>query len=357
MAAAAALEDAWRELRPNDSLERVDLLRFYSSIHRRIHLESYEQLVSKAPEIWGIVFNQTDNPKLSARLNKLRRAFTGPSTRRITSHLKQFQPDAVLCTHYLPLEILHHLRTGEQLRAFTVSIITDFEAHALWMSPSVDLYCVAADHTKGRLIARGAAPEQVVVTGIPIASRFRCVPVRPEARKKLGLRDDQPVLLVLGGGFGWGPIDGILSGLDTLAQSFQTVVVCGRNEELRAKLAVQDRSHPTHLLGFASNMHELLAACDVVITKPGGLTTSEALAVGRPIVVINPIPGQEAANSDFLLERGAGVKVNRVEDLPFRIAQLLGSEKLRSMARAARTAGAAGAAPAVCREVIGRLQK
>jgi processive 1,2-diacylglycerol beta-glucosyltransferase len=290
-------------------------------------------------------------------LNKLRGAFTGPSTRRIRSHLQKFQPDAVLCTHYLPLEVLDYLRVKGSLQTFTASIVTDFEAHALWMSPCVDLYCVAAEHTKARLIARGATAGQVAVTGIPIASRFRKPPTAKDARKRLGLRDDQPVLLVLGGGFGWGPIAEILQGLDTLKESFQTVVVCGRNEELRAKLAVQDRQHPTHLLGFAANMHELLAAANLVITKPGGLTTSEALAVGRPILVINPIPGQEAANSDFLLEQGAGVKINRVEDLPFRVGKLLGSDKLKAMARISRSVGQPDAALNVCREVIARLQK
>ncbi len=357
VSAAAALEDAWRELRPHDTLERVDLIRFYSPIHRRIHLDSYEQLVSKAPEIWGMVFSQTDNPKLMARLNKLRGAFTGPSTRRIAAHLRQFQPDAVLCTHYLPLEVIQQLREKGRLRTFTASIVTDFEVHALWMAACVDLYCVAAAHTRTRLIARGATPDQVAVTGIPIASKFRAVPAVREARKQLGLRDDQPVLLVLGGGFGWGPIAEILGGLDTLERPCQIVVVCGRNETLRAKLAVQDRKHPTRLLGFASNMHELLAASSLVITKPGGLTTSEALAVGRPILVINPIPGQEAANSDFILEQGVGVKVNRVEDLPLRVGELLGSRKLGDMARAARRVGQPEAALAVCREVIARLQK
>jgi processive 1,2-diacylglycerol beta-glucosyltransferase len=355
VAAAAALETAWRELRPKDTVECVDLIRFYSPLHRRLHLESYEQMVSRAPEIWGILFKQTDDPKLTARLNKLRGTFTGPSTRRIAAHLRDLKPDAVLCTHYLPLEVLDMLRSRGRLETFTTSIVTDFEAHALWMTPSVDLYCVAADTTRTRLVARGADPGKVAVTGIPIAAKYTNPPTSREARQRFGLRDDQPVLLVLGGGFGWGPIGEILAGLDTLEQPFQTVVVCGRNAELRAQLAVQDRKHPTHLLGFSPNMHELLAAANVVITKPGGLTTSEALAMGRPILVINPIPGQEAANSDFLLERGAAVKVNRVEDLPYRIKELLGSQKLRDMARAAKAAGKPDAATAVCREVLARM--
>jgi processive 1,2-diacylglycerol beta-glucosyltransferase len=106
------------------------------------------------------------------------------------------------------------------------------------------------------------------------------------------------------------------------------LVVTGRNEELRRKPATQDRKHPMHLLGFSSNMHELMAAADLIITKPGGLTTSEVLALAKPLFILNPIPGQEAANSDFLLEHGAAAKTNRVEDLSYHVEQLLGSKKL-----------------------------
>src|SRR5204862_4444323 len=119
-------------------------------------------------------------------------------------------------------------------------------------------------------------------------------------------------------------------------------------------LAPQDRRHPTHVLGFASNMHELMAVADLIITKPGGLTSSEALAMGRPLLILDPIPGQEAANSDFLLEHGAAVKVNRVEDLPYRLEQLLGTKMLAEMARAAKLLGRPDAAAQVCNEVVRR---
>src|SRR5262249_9558435 len=127
----------------------------------------------------------------------------------------------------------------------------------------------------------------------------------------------------------------ILSALDKVDRTFQTIVVTGKNEVLRRDLAAQDRSHPTHVLGYASNMHELMAVADLILTKPGGLTTSEVLAVGKPIFILKPIPRQEAANSDFLLENRAAAKVNRVEDLPYRIDQLLRDDrKLNEMARA-----------------------
>jgi processive 1,2-diacylglycerol beta-glucosyltransferase len=174
-------------------------------------------------------------------------------------------------------------------------------------------------------------------------------------RKQFGWRDDLPVLLVLSGGFGMGPVAEILAELDKVREPFQTIVVTGRNEELRRDLAAHDRKHPTHVLGFASNMHELMAVADLIISKPGGLTSSEALALGRPLFILNPIPGQEAANSDFLLERGAAAKVNRVEDLPYRIGQLLGSKKLAEMARAAKALGRPQAAREICRVCCERV--
>jgi len=223
------------------------------------------------------------------------------------------------------------------------------------MNNCVDLYCVAAEETKARLVARGAAAENIVATGIPISTKFSANPDGGAARKTLGVRDDLPIILVLSGGFGMGPVAEILAELDKVGQQFQTVVVTGRNEELRRELAAVDRKHPTHVLGFASNMHELMAIADLIITKPGGLTSSEALAMGKPLFILNPIPGQEAANSDFLLERGAAVKINRVEDLPYRIAQLLGKPKLAEMEAAARALGRSGAAKTICEEVVRRV--
>jgi processive 1,2-diacylglycerol beta-glucosyltransferase len=222
------------------------------------------------------------------------------------------------------------------------------------MHSAVDLYCVATDETKARLVVRGATTEDVAVTGIPIAAKFSAKIDPLAVRKQYGLRDDQPVLLVLGGGFGMGPVAEVLVELDKVARPFQTVVVAGRNEELRQKLAAQDRKHPTHVLGFTTNMHELMAVADLIITKPGGLTSSEALAMGRPLLILDPIPGQEAANSDFLLEHGAAVKVNRVEDLPHRVEQLLSSNRLTGLAKAAKALGCPEAARTICAEVVRR---
>lgn len=357
--AAAALEEAWRLARPRDPVLRLDVLEFTPRLYRKVYVEGYVKLVAHAPELWGMVFDKTDNPTLMRKLTRLRRALAQITATRFTREVRRFDPDAVLCSHFMPLEIFGRLKAvaakRDQCSPFIASIVTDFEAHALWMEPGVDVYFVAAEETKGRLIARGLPDEQVVVTGIPVAQKFSGPIDRGAARKRLGLRDDQPVLLVLSGGFGMGPVAQILRELNQLASQVQIIVVCGRNEALRRELAVLDRKHPTHVLGFVANMHELMAAAELVITKPGGLTSSEALALGRPLFLLNPIPGQEAANSDFLLEHGAAAKANRVEDLSFRITKLLGSAKLAEMAEAARALGRPQAAAHVCREVARRV--
>ena len=219
----------------------------------------------------------------------------------------------------------------------------------------VNLYCAAATETKASLVARGAGPDRVVATGIPIAAKFSTRPQPRSVQKTLGLRDDLPVLLDAGGGFGMGPVAEILGALNCVERPLQVLVVAGRNEELRRSLACRDYRHPTHVFGFATNMHELMAVASLIITKPGGLTSSEALAMGKPLFILNPIPGQETANSDFLLERGAAAKVNRIEDLPFRLEQLLGSRKLSAMARAARKLGRPNAAAAICRQITRRI--
>jgi processive 1,2-diacylglycerol beta-glucosyltransferase len=354
----------------------VDVTEFFSPLHRKIHGDGYLQLVAHAPELWGLMFSKTDDPEVTRRLNRLQRLVPGRSRLRFARHVVEFGPDVVLCTHFFPLGPLGALRAKEMKRRqkvrrrptpgtaalappgpLVVSVVTDFEAHALWMDACVDLYCVAAEETRARLVARGAAAGDVVATGIPIAGKFSAKADPKAARRALGLRDDQPVLLVLSGGFGTGPVAEILAELDKVQAALQTVVVTGHNEPLRQRLAVADWKHPTRVLGFASNMHELMAVADLIITKPGGLTTSEVLALGRPLLIVKPIPGQEAANSDFLLERGAAVKVGRTEDLPYRLERLLGSRKLAGMARAAKALGRPDAARQVCRLAVDRCAR
>ena len=358
--AALALEEAWRLLRPDDEVRRVDVLDYTPRLYRKIYTEGYLKLIEHAPELWAMFFKKSDNPAKIKEITKFRRHSARMIAAKFVKEMLAFQPDVVLCPHFLPLEILGGVQTRVRRRKrifpYTVCIVTDFEAHALWMEPCANLFCVAAEETKARLVVRGLEDEKVVITGIPIAQKFSSRVNAAAVRAGHKLRDDVPTLLVLGGGFGLGPVGEILGELNKVATPVQVLVVCGRNDVLRKKLAALEHRHTTRVLGFVANMHELMTVSDLILTKPGGLTTSEAMAVGKPLMILNPIPGQEAANSDFLLEKGAAVKVNCLEDLPFKLGQLLHSKKLAQMSRAARALGKPRAAIAVCEETLKRLE-
>src|SRR5436190_14717795 len=207
--AAIALEEAWRVVRPTDPVEHLDALDFAPRFYKKIYEKGYPKLVNHAPEVYGLAFRKTDNPARVKKLTRLRRTFAKLTTRPFVERLLASQPDAVICTHYLPLVVLGGLKhKARRWRSpLNVCVVTDFEAHAFWMEPCVGLYCVAAEETKARLVARGAAPENVVVTGIPISAKFERRPELGRVQAELGLA---PV-----------------------ATPIQTVVVCGRNEKLR----------------------------------------------------------------------------------------------------------------------------
>ena len=345
--AANALEEAWTAWRPGDEVKKVDVLDYTPGVFRKAYSEGYAKLVARVPEAYAAVFERTDDPRRAKRSAPLRRRVGRTAARGFVRLVDAFKPDVVLAPHFLPLEILGGPDRGPG--PLLVSVVTDFEAHAYWMDPAVGLTCVAAPETKARLVERGVPARSVAVTGIPVSRRFSAAPSRAEARRLHGLRDDAPVLLVLAGSFGMGPVAEVVAALGRAPGPLQLVVVCGRNESLRARVATLEHPHPTRVLGFTKEIPSLMSAADLVVTKPGGLTVSESLALGRPLLIVHPIPGQEAANSDFLLEHGAAAKAGRPEDLPSRVRALLGGPRLAAMALAAKALGKPRAAEAVCR--------
>jgi processive 1,2-diacylglycerol beta-glucosyltransferase len=347
--AAAALEEAWREFRPADEVLRSDVLAFTSALYRKSYSTGYVKVVERAPELYGLLFRKADNPALLRKVTRVRRWLAALPADKFVRHVRKFRPDLILSTHFMPPEVLGGSRTyRDQTRPPLVTVVTDFEAHALWLEPSVDTYCVATEQTAARFLARGVPAEKVRVTGIPIARRFSQPVDVPGFHKRMGWREDLPLLLVLGGGFGMGPVREVLDQVCRTELPLQVAVVCGRNEELRRSLAGRDYALPVHVLGFVSNMQELMASSVMVVTKPGGLTTAEALALGKPLLIVNPIPGQEAANSDFLLEHGAAAKVNCLEDLPFKLKEVLAVRRLKALSHAAAGLGRPDAARQVC---------
>jgi len=219
-------------------------------------------------------------------------------------------------------------------------VITDFAAHPFWVFPHVDRYFVASDRVADELAGHGVERERIEVTGIPVEPRFATRIGREAARRRLGLASQGPVVLVMGGGSGVGPLAALAERIAKLTAAPRVVVVCGTNRALRRQVSALPaaRAGDVVALGYTAEVDALLEACDVLVSKAGGLTCSEALVKQAPLVVFRPTPGQEVANADYLVERGAAVRAASIDEVATSVERWLGDPAALERARAAATA-------------------
>ena len=326
MRAAQAVELALRQLAPDARVRNVDVLTLTNAAFRQVYGKAYLDLVNLAPHVLGFFYDLLDKPRRphSSR-DRLRLAVERLNLRKVTELLKAEPWDVVVNTHFLPAEIIANLRREGGLAVPQMTVTTDFETHRLWVNQPCERYTTAADEGARYLAHWGVPLDDVRVTGIPIHPVFAEPKPRAECLKRQGLTGDRPVVLQLAGGFGVGPIEKIFHAVLSLDRPVELAVVCGRNAATKAKLerlSVPAR-HRVKVVGFTDQIDELMQAADVVLSKPGGLTTSEVLARGAAMAIVNPIPGQESRNSDHLLEQGAAIKINNVGTLAFKLDALL----------------------------------
>ncbi|MDZ4816109.1 MAG: glycosyltransferase [Verrucomicrobiota bacterium] len=338
--AAEAIATAIKSAHPECVFEVRDILDFTSSLFKRTYGQGYLDLVRTAPELWGYMYSLSDKNTSGKHEKKIRALFNKLSTLPFKKFLNEFQPDAVICTHFMPLEILSTLKTKGGSNAKIHCVITDFAVHALWLVDNVDHFYVCNEDARRFLIRKGYAPEKVHVTGIPIDPVFAQKITSAMARKKIGLDPNTPTALLMTGGFGVGPSAELLGSFKETETKCQIIMVAGKNEDLKKKADASAKAMkiPVKVFGFVSNIHELMDAADVVITKPGGLTTSEVLAKGKPMIIIDPIPGQEQRNCEFLLENGAALRLHEVEDAAYKVGALLSNTtRLNAMKKSSLT--------------------
>jgi processive 1,2-diacylglycerol beta-glucosyltransferase len=326
MRAAQAVELALRQLAPQANVKNVDVLTLTSAPFRKMYGEAYLDLVNKVPHVLGYIYDYLDKPRRpDSRRDKLRLVLEKLNLKKLRDFLQDVRWDVVVNTHFLPAEIIASLRREGKLTVPQITVTTDFETHRLWVNEPCEHYTTATAEGAAYLAHWGVPRENVTATGIPIHPVFSQPKDRGECLRRLDLADDRPVVLQLAGGFGVGPIEKLFRGLLEIEIPLQIVAVAGRNESAKRQLEeieVPDR-HRVKILGFTDQIDELMAAADIVLSKPGGLTTSEVLARGAAMSIINPIPGQESRNSDFLLENGAAIKINNVATLPLKLTALL----------------------------------
>jgi processive 1,2-diacylglycerol beta-glucosyltransferase len=354
--AAQAVELALRQLDPEAAVENVDVLTLTNGLFRRLYGRAYLDLVNKAPHVLGYFYDLLDRPRSGSRKSdRLRLLVEKLNLRKLLRLLEKQSWDVIVNTHFLPAEIIAALRRKGDIATPHLTATTDFETHRLWVNQPCDLYFTATEEGAANLRHWGVPAADIHVTGIPIHPAFSQAKDRGECLARHGLLGDRPLVLQLAGGFGVGPVEQLFQGLLSLETGIELVVVAGRNEELRTRLeqAEVPARHRAKVLGFTAEMDELMAAADLVVSKPGGLTTSEALARGAAMVIVNPIPGQESRNSDFLLENGAAVKINNLATLSYKLDRLLRDpERLALLKSNARRLGRPQAAFDVARAAL-----
>jgi len=299
-----------------------DALQYTNKLFRDFYSRFYTSLVRSAPNFLGWWYKTSDEPW---HTDTMRHMLDRLNTKPLVRFIREFNPHITVCTHYMPAGIISHLIATQQLQAHLSIVVTDFDFHAMWLSRAFHRYFVAIDETKAHLEMLGIPSERITVSGIPIDPVFQQPVNRAQERLRLGLNPDKRVLLLSAGAYGVGPTEYMVERLLNLNSDAQTVVVCGRNDELKQRILqlVDNRSDRFKVLGYSDEMHKLMKIADIFIGKPGGMTTSEALACGLPMCVVSPIPGQEERNSDHLLEEGIAVKCNDLTTLPFKLERLL----------------------------------
>jgi processive 1,2-diacylglycerol beta-glucosyltransferase len=352
-AAAQAVSSVLLERMPEARCEVVDSYRYASNVFHRVASNGYIGIVKMLPQLYKFAYDQAERAtKISAFKTWLHR-YTALNLRQFVS---QLQPDVVACTHAFPCGVMAEYKREFSDAPAVVGIVTDFVVHPFWIHRNIDRYSVATSAMRQTLVSRGVSPSRVVVTGIPIDPRFAAETSRRRARQIIGISPDVTTLLLMGGGLGIGPLENALLAIDKLATPVQTVIVVGKNPSLERRLreVAQRLHHRVKIVGFIQNVYDYMRAADVLVSKPGGLTSSEALVTGLPIIMLRPLPGQEERNTRYLEERGVGIRVERSRELTRALERLLNSTTmLGNMQRNARSLAHPDAAASVAAMIEG----
>ncbi|MDP3486923.1 MAG: glycosyltransferase [Bacillota bacterium] len=313
------------------TVQVIDALEFVSPFFSKVILESYLRMLRFTPGIYSRLYELADEPTFFD--------FTSVINNLLSSGFKklvvQFKPDAIICTHTFPTGLLSALKTKLDIKIPIVAVMTDYAIHYLSIHPAVDLYITASPKLNYHLKFNSISEGKVAPTGIPIRKKFAKHHSKYMARENLGLVN-LPTILMMGGGLGMGTPPELIRVVDHYLKQCQIIIIAGKNESLYNELRTSKFTNTVHVFGYVDNVEVHMAAADLLVTKPGGVTTSEALAMGLPMAFISPIPGQEWRNSAFLVEQLVAIQFE-VATLAPKLADLLNdSLRLECMSKLAK---------------------
>jgi processive 1,2-diacylglycerol beta-glucosyltransferase len=355
--ATIALEKAIKLLSPSAEVLNINAFNYTNPISEQIVNRIYMGIIKRTPQIWDYLY---DNPAVAKRIAKIKTTIHKFNSAKFKKLFDAFHPDVVACTQAFPCGMVADFKKLYRANIPLVAVLTDYIPHSYWIYDTINYYAVPAEEISRSLVLKGVSPEKIKPLGIPFDHKFNEPVSQERILHKLNLNPELPVVLIMGGGQGLGPIKTVIRCLEHAKAQFQQIVVTGFNKKLYRSLKrrIKHYKRKTLLQGYVHNVHELMSISSLIITKPGGITTAEAMSKALPMVIIKPIPGQEASNTAFLTSRGAAVKIDNAKDIHLVIDDLLlHPEKLQSMRQAAGSIGKPGASLDIARLLLGLCKK
>ena len=328
--AAQAVRSALASLDPALETQTVDSYEYAASIFSKIVADGYIGMVKTVPQLYRYIYGRAERSTNVPAVRRLVSRYTAANLRRLVDERK---PDLVVCTHAFPCGVMSEYKRQFDPELPVVGIVTDFVVHPFWIYPNIDAYAVATPEMRRALLARGVPAENVMLSGIPVDRRFAEPRLPADAlRAELGLPRDRRIVLIMGGGVGIGPLDTMMHALGGLDVPLAAAVIVGRNRALERRVvaAAEMTEYPVRVLGFVNNVFDYMHASDVLLSKPGGLTSSEALAARIPMILVKPLPGQEERNTSYLTARRAATRPRDTRDLAAAVEELLTSPERRA---------------------------
>lgn len=340
-------------------IQMVDCMEYISKVINKVTTTAYSELAKKAPWAWGYVYKKSEKgimAKISSDSNKL-------MAYKLNKLLQEFAPDYVISTHPFSSQMCAYLKKKNKANFKLATVMTDYAPHDQWLlyPEEADYFFVAHNNMKSALIDKGITEDKIYATGIPLSNRFLEHYNKKEILEEFGLKQGKKrVLFFAGGEYGLGKSK-TLEILKTFAENFhnlQIIAIAGRNKDMKEKFnrLVEDTSrHETiKILEYTNQVPELMSISDLVVTKPGGLTTTESLASGLPIIVINPIPGQEEENAEFLETNGVAIWLKKEDNIKEVLENIFNNpDKMLDMKIKARLLAKKNSTQDICKTILG----
>lgn len=295
---------------------------FFNPSLGKVILNTYLKILELFPQMYGAAYKLGNDSKIMLLGRKIISRYLAG---KMEKYIMEYNPQVIVCTHATPTGLVAHLLKENKISIPVVAVVTDFILHRLWIYPEIKHYVVAHEGMKNFLMAQGIEHNAIKVLGIPVEERFSIPVTKQSIFEKLGLDCNQKTLLIMGGGAGMLPMDKIVLCCEKIKEVFQILVVTGNNTKMYTKLLTLQPKlrNKVKIFGYVDSIHELMTISQLIISKPGGMTTAETLCKGLPIIIYQPIPGQEEGNTNYLMQAKAALRADSLEEIERIIRRLL----------------------------------